>query len=127
MEDSKSFLKVGKPSHRLYSDFSIGRSGYNLSANIKVKEKRLNTLLWLSGNRHKENFDKLRSSCFECSVEKLGNGIIWERNDSNNSSWVIISYDADYTDKENWANQFMWFKENLEKFATFFKPEIAKI
>lgn len=127
MENSKSFLKVGKPSHRLYSDFSIGKSGFNLSANIKVKEKRLNTYLWMSGNNHKENFDELHSSCFARSLEALSNEIIWDRNDANNSSWVISNCEADYTNKEDWINQFMWFKENLEKFATFFRPEIAKL
>lgn len=127
MEDQKSFLKVGKPNHRLYSNISIGKSGIHLTANIRVKEKQLNTYLWLDGNKHKENFDKLYSNGFKRSVEIIGNEIIWDRNDANNSSTVAVSCNADYANKEDWERQFSWFKENLEKFANFFKPEIRNV
>lgn len=127
MENSKSFLTVGKPSHRLYSDFSIGRSGFNLSANIKVKEHRLYALIWIAGRNHKENFDKLYSNCFERSVSEFGSEINWYRNDNNNSSQVLISFQADFREREDWINQFQWFKANLEGFFNFFRSEIAKI
>jgi hypothetical protein len=127
MEDSKSFLKVGKPSPRLYLNFSIGKSGFNLSANITVKENRLNIFIWMDGKNHKEHFDKLYSNCFERSVSEFGNEIKWYRNDNNNSSQVFISFKANFRDKQDWANQFQWLKANLERFSNFFKPEIAKI
>jgi hypothetical protein len=127
MEDSKSFLTVGKPSPRLYSDFSIGRSGFTLVANIKGRENLIRIILWMAGKNHKENFDKLYSNCFEHSVSEFGNEINWYRNDNNNSSQVFISFQADFREREDWTNQFQWLKANLEGFSNFFKPEIAKI
>lgn len=127
MENNKSFLKVGKPSPRLYSDISIGRSGFTLAANIKVKENFIRVVLWMAGKNHKENFDKLYSNCFERSVSEFGNEINWYRNDNNNSSQVFISLEADFRKREDWINQLQWFKTNLEGFSNFFKPEIAKI
>ena len=127
MEDSKSFLKVRKPNQGLYYGFPIGRSGFTLSAHIKVKENTINVILWLDGKSHKEYFDELRANCFAGSVSELGSEINWFRNDNKNSSQIFITSDADYKAKEDWVNQFIWFKENLEKFANFFKPEIAKI
>lgn len=127
MEFNKSFLKVGKPSHRLYSNFSIGRAGFGLSASVRAKDKRIVTTLWLDGQNHKENFDKLRNVCLEKSFEQLGKDLVWNRNNENNSSTVFLTYNLDYTDRNSWESQFAWFKENLERFANFFKPEIAKI
>jgi hypothetical protein len=127
MENNKSFLKVGKPSPRSYSDFSIGRSGFTLAANIKTKEKLISVFIWMAGKNHKENFDKLFSNCFERSVSEHGTEINWFRNDSNNSSQIFISLKADFREREDWANQFQWFKTNLENFSNFFRPEIAKL
>ena len=127
MEDSKSFLKIGKPSPRLYSDISIGRSGFTLAANTKVKESFIRVILWMDGKNHKENFDKLFLNCYERSISEFGNEINWDRNDNNNSSQVIIGFKADFREREDWTNQFQWLKTNLEGFSNFFKSEIAKI
>lgn len=81
----------------------------------------------MSGDKHKQNFDNLRQICCERSIEEFGNDIVWFRNDKNNSSQVFISRIADYTNKEDWDEQFGWFKKNLERFSNFFKPEIAKM
>jgi hypothetical protein len=40
---------------------------------------------------------------------------------------VLISFEADFREREDWTNQFQWLKVNLEGFSNFFKPEIAKI
>jgi hypothetical protein len=127
MENNKSSLKFQTPSHRLYYNISIGRSGFTLCANIKAKENTLSVILWLDGKNHKEHFDKLSQNCFQHSAAELGNEINWFRNDNNNSSQIFITCSADYKNREDWVNQFVWFKGNLEKFADFFKPEIEKI
>jgi hypothetical protein len=127
MESNNSFQITQKPSQRLYYNISIGRSGFTLCANIRARGNIINTMLWLDGSNHKEKFDELKKNCFEHSISEFGSGINWFRNDDKNSSQILITCDADYTDKEDWGNQFMWFKENLEKFTKFFKPEIEKL
>lgn len=124
MEDRRSFLRIGTPSHRTYSNISVGKSGIHLTADIRVKSGQIVTYLWLDGPRHKENFDRLYSSCFDSSIEVIGSDVVWDRNDPNNSSTVAAVLDADYANREDWERQFSWFKENLERFHQFFKPMI---
>ncbi|CAN5619560.1 DUF4268 domain-containing protein [soil metagenome] len=126
LEAEKSFLRTRKPPHGLYYDFAIGKSGFGLNANVVGKGK-IATNLWLSGSKHKENFDRLRNNCYENSILEFGNEIVWSRNDGNNSSQVFISCNSNYTDKEDWLNQFAWLKGNLEKISNFFKPEIERL
>lgn len=126
LESEKSFLRIRKPPHGLYYDFAIGKSGFGLNTNVVGKGK-IAVNLWISGNRHKESFDKLRQNCYENSITEFGNEIIWFRNDDNKSSQVYINRNSSYSEKEDWEDQFKWLKENLEKFAKFFKPEIEKL
>lgn len=124
METNGSALKVGSPSDRLYSNFSIGSSKAHVVAYVKTREKTLNTYLWFSGPNHKENFDELLRRCSDRSREALGKDIVWNRNDGNNSAHVARISAGDYTDQADWPRQFAWFKENVERFAIFFKSEV---
>lgn len=128
MENHNSFLNCNKkPSQRLYYDISMGKSGFTLAANIKVKENAISVILWLDKKNHKENFDELSLNSSESSFLEFGNEINWFRNDNKNSSQISLTCVADYKDKKDWENQFLWFKEKLEKFAKFFKPEIERL
>jgi Domain of unknown function (DUF4268) len=127
MEQNRSFLKVKSPSFRPYIHFAMGKSGIGLGASVEVREKRNKIYIWLSGQGHKEVFDELKEICYRQSLDLFGNEIVWDRNEEKNSSLVFIARNADYTDKKDWNNQFIWFKEYTEKFSNFFKPEIAKL
>ena len=127
MEANGSFLKVKNPSFRRYIHFAMGKSGIGLGASVEVWERRIKVYLWFSGDGHKEIFDEVKENCSERSTEIFGREIVWYRNEANNSSVIFIARNADYTDRKDWNNQFIWFKEHIEKFSNFFKPEIAKL
>jgi hypothetical protein len=42
-------------------------------------------------------------------------------------SAVMLKSSADFSNKNDWKNQFLWFKDNLEKYTKYFKPKIAKL
>ncbi len=51
----------------------------------------------------------------------------WVRLDTKKMSAVGLKVKADFYSQEDQLRQFLWFKENLEKFTKFFKPIIQKL
>jgi hypothetical protein len=39
----------------------------------------------------------------------------------------MLKAPGDFADKNDWDNQFLWFRDNLERFTKYFKPKVAKL
>ena len=47
--------------------------------------------------------------------------------DGRKMSVVMLKSSSDFSNKNDWAKQFAWFKDNLERYTKYFKPKIAKL
>lgn len=127
MEANKSFLKMQSPLPQHWTNIAIGRSYFHLSATISSRSKTLSIWLNIVGDQAKENFNKLYKLAYERSLLEVDSNLLWDKMDGRKMSAVILKTTGNFTHKSEWANQFKWYKENLERFANYFKPLIEKL
>lgn len=127
LESAKSFVKMQNPLPQHWANIAIGRSYFHLSATVNSRDNSLNIWLNLTGERAKENYDKLREISYEISLKEVSKDLVWDRMEGRKMSAVMLKASGDFTDRGAWKEQFQWFKENLERFSNFFKPLVAKL
>lgn len=127
LEENKSIIRSHKPQPQHWTNVSIGKSNFHLSATVNSREKTISIWLNIQGLQAKENFDRLYSSFYEESKNILGEDIIWDKMDGRKMSAVMKTSKGNLNNKEDWENQFAWFKEYLELFINFFKQKIKDI
>jgi len=81
----------------------------------------------ITGEQAKENYDKLYETAYENSLTEVNKDLVWDKMDGRKMSAVMLKATGDFADKNDWDNQFQWFKDNLERFTKYFKPKVAKL
>lgn len=127
MEEKKSLVKMQNPLPQNWTNIAIGKSNFYLSPSVNSKDKSINIWLNIMGEEAKENFDKLYETTYESSLLEVHKDLIWDRMDGRKMCAVTLKLSADFSNRNDWKNQFDWFKDNLERFTQFFKPKIAKL
>ena len=127
LEENNSSIRSHKPSPQHWTNISIGRSHFHLSATVNSREKTISIWLNMQGLKAKENYDKLYNQFYSESLSFLGEDIVWDKMDGRKMSAIIKTTHGDLMKRDNWITQFAWFMENLEKFIEFFKPKIKEL
>ena len=127
MEDNKSFVKIHSPQPQHWTNAAIGRSNFHLSATVNSREKTISIWLNILGEDAEANYDKLHDIGYEQSLQEVNPDLVWDKMEGRKMSSVILKTDGDFTRKNNWQDQHLWFKDNLEKFTKYFKPLIKKL
>jgi hypothetical protein len=127
MEKNKSIVRMQNPLPQHWTNISIGKSNYTLSANVNSRENTLSIWLNIQVENASEAFDKLYELGFERSMIEISDQIEWNRMEGRKMSAVMLKTTGDFTDKNDWQRQFQWFKSNLEKFTQLFKPLIREL
>jgi hypothetical protein len=127
MDANSRVIKMQKPQPVHWANLAIGRSNFSLSANVSSRDNTISVWLNITGERAKEHYDILHTSYFEKSKIEISPEIIWARLDNKKMSGVGIKLNANFNNNEDRNRQFIWFRENLEKFTKFFKPIILKL
>lgn len=79
------------------------------------------------GDQAKDNYEKLYEVAYENSLSEVNKNLIWDKMDGRKMSAVMLKSSADFSNKNDWTQQFAWFKDNLERYTKYFKPKIAKL
>ena len=124
MAVNNSIVRLRKPRPRNWDRISIGRTDYHIAIAVNSRDKSINIWLTFIGARAKQDFDELYRTASAESYRVVHKDLIWDRMNRNKRSAVTLKENADFTDKTDWGNQFLWFKKNLEKFYMFFKPKV---
>lgn len=127
MEENGSFVKMQNPLMQHWTNISIGRSNFNLSPTVNSRDNSINIWLNINGDRAKDNFDFLYTNYYAKSLIEIHPDLSWDKLEGKKSSVIILKTPGDFTDRNDWNNQFKWFKEYIEKYSTFFRPKIAKL
>lgn len=127
MESNKSFVKMQNAQPQHWASIAIGRSHFSLSALVNSRDNSISINLNITGDDAKQNYDKLYNTAYNGSLAEVSNEIFWDKLEGRKMSIVSLRTSGNFTNKNDWDNQFQWFKENLEKFTTYFKPIISKI
>jgi hypothetical protein len=127
METKKSFVKMQNPLPQHWTNIAIGRSNFHLSASVNSRDNSINIWLNIMGDQAKENYDKLYSVGYESSFAEVNKDLVWDKMDGRKMSAVMLKAIGDFTDRNEWNNQFQWFKDNLERYMGYFKPKVVKL
>lgn len=127
MEDNKSFARMQTPLLQHWTNISIGRSNFHLSASVSSRDNSINIWLNIIGDNAKENYDKLYEIAYEKSLEEISEDLVWDRLEGRKMSVVMLKTTGDFLKRNEWTKQFIWFKDYLERFINYFKPKIAKL
>jgi len=127
MDENGSRIRMQKPQPQHWTNIAIGKSDFNISASVSTRDNTLSIWLNITGRNAKNNFDRLSEIAKNQSLDEIDNNLQWLRMDDKKQSAVILTTNGDMTKKSQWANQFQWFKDNLEAFTNVFKPIIKKM
>jgi hypothetical protein len=127
MEEKNSRTRITKPQPQHWMNLAIGKSNYCLTVSVNTKDNTISVWLDILGANAKTNFEKLKEINEERSYQEINEDVRWLRMDDKIQSAVILTVNGNMKNKNDWENQFEWFKEYLERFDRFFRPLIKSI
>ncbi len=127
LEKGKSEVRSKKPRAQHWMNFSIGRSGFHLSAVLNSREKNIGVQVYISHDNAKMLFEHLKRHKMEIE-EKLGYTLSWEGLPNRKACRVGYKKpNCDPRDEDQWQSHLEWFKSTLEKFNNVFRPYIREL
>lgn len=127
MEDNKSSVRMQSAQPQHWTNIAIGKTDYWLSATMNTREDTISIWLNISGEKSKENYEKLYSKSYQDSLDLISEDIVWDKMEGRKTSCVILKTSGSLSKKYDWNNQYEWFKLYLEKFMKVFKPVIKSL
>lgn len=127
MEDNKSSVRMQSAQPQHWTNIAIGKTDYWLSATMNTREDTISIWLNISGDKSKENYEKLYSKSYQDSLDLISEDIVWDKMEGRKTSCVILKTNGALSKKSDWNTQYEWFKLYLEKFMKVFKPAIKSL
>jgi hypothetical protein len=120
-------IRPQKPYPQHWMNFSIGRTGFLLSALLNSTEGRIGVDLYLSDDDAKAYFGLL-SQQKERIEEELGFSLNWmELPDRKACRLLLFLENVDPLDHARWPEYRKWMKEHLEQLNTVFRPLVRTL
>jgi hypothetical protein len=127
METNNSFVRLLGTPPKSWFNTAQDKGKYFLSVTVNSRDNSLNIWLNIIGEKAKEDFDKLCEIAYKDSLVEVNQDLKWYKIQAKVGCTVTLKAYADFMEKNDWANQFAWFKENLEKFDKFFRTKIKEL
>ena len=114
-----------EPPPRRWMRYPVGRTGFYLSATMKLSKNRIQTELYIFGDDAKAFFGLLKRQKDEIEKE-LGYSLGWEEFRYSGS---IASYcdPVDPMDEEDWPRQHKWLADRLNTMHRVFAPRVKDL
>lgn len=127
MEANQSPVTLRRPKERNWDDISIGTSDTYISFAVNSHDNSLNIRLTLRGPEAKNRLRQLHRIAYNESLRQVNSDLVYDFMEGRQRCAVTLKKKADYRIRNEWINQFKWFKENLERFDRFFRPLVNQI
>jgi hypothetical protein len=116
-----------KPQPQYWMGYSIGRSGFNLSAVMNRQKQYLRAELYISGDLAKTFFGLLKNQKVEVEGA-LGYPLDWEElPDARDCRIACYLSDVDPADKADWLRQHEWLAKRLNEMHRVFAPRVRAL
>jgi len=116
-----------RPRPRYWFDVALGRSGFGLSCIANVPSKKIGIRVYLSARRGGDAaLEQLLESKEEIENE-IGQKLEWNPNPEATDKVISLTYGADLSRKDKWAEYVTWMVEYIEKFKKTFAPRIKNL
>ncbi|MFZ2878911.1 MAG: DUF4268 domain-containing protein [Phototrophicaceae bacterium] len=127
LQNSNSFVKSQKPSTAHWTSYSIGRSGFHISALAGMTGGFISVELVLEPPQAKGFFRALSKE--KSAIEgAIGTSLDWRELPDKKMSIISIRKNGiDPTDRSHWPQYFVWLKQYVEAFDKTFRPRIKTL
>jgi len=116
-----------KPQLETWMSYSVGRSGFNLSAVMSLQKKWVRAELYISGVRAKPFFYLLKQKQSEIEGE-FGSALEWEELPEGTDSRISIYLrDTDPGNRTNWPQQNAWLARQLNEMHRVFSARVKAL
>jgi len=109
-----------------YLDFSVGRSGFGMSATMNTQKSFIRTNLICYGDLAWEHHDALLVQRSEIEQE-LGFKLEWPESRENKQPMISRTIQSDPTDESKWDEQVRWLRDSMVHLRRVFEPRIKSI
>jgi hypothetical protein len=127
MEENKSFVKLLGTPPKSWFNTSRDKGRYFLSVTVNPRDISLNIWLNIIGEKAKDDFDRLYEVAYNNSLVEINQDLMWNKMQAKAGCAITLKAYADFMERNDWTNQYAWFKENLEKFDRYFRPRIKEL
>ena len=119
-------LNSQKPAPQHWTNFTIGRSYFHISALVNTWEKKIGVALMLTGPDAKAYFHLLNNE-HDVIEQEFGEQLDWRENPGKKESGIWLRTDRDPSKLGDWQSQHGWLLEKLEKFHSVFAMRIKSL
>ena len=119
-------VRLVNPPTRAWTSFGIGRTYFQLWAQLSPREKQVSVELRLTGPESKAHF-ALLADMKENIEHEIGDKLEWAEQPTTNVSRIILAVNADPTDENDWPKQAHWIAEALERFTKAFRQRVRNL
>lgn len=127
IEKSKSSLRIPKPNGDYWKSFSIGRSGFAVTAMVLARDEWIGVQVTIYGERSKARFKLLEQRKAEIEAA-IGVPLEWRDLPNHKESqirWVRAGIDV--KNRETWPTISDWLIQATEKVLSVFRPIIKDL
>lgn len=127
MEESGSFVRCQKPGPQHWTNFSVGRSYFNLTARVTTRNNEIGVYLCIYGPDKQAHFNLLKENYKEQIESQIEMKLDWRALPDAKESHIETYYKADPADESKWPEQHEWIKNTVEKFHRVLSPIIKQL
>ncbi len=125
LESSGSFIRPGTPRSQNWMNFDVGHWRLRMTAFNNMREGGIGVQLIIREGDADVSYHTLYQQRGEIGSE-IGDALEWRELPEHKQGQVMLRrYNADPTNRAQWAEQHTWFKEKLEAFDRAFRPRIT--
>ncbi|MDR9395093.1 MAG: DUF4268 domain-containing protein [Roseovarius sp.] len=117
--------RSGRPQH--WQNYSVGRTGFRITASVNSRENRIRAELFLHSNDAKSFYHLLLEQRSAIESE-FGEKLDWDELPGRKGARISISKDGvDFSQTADWDLQHEWLAEHLEQFHRVFSKRIRDL
>jgi len=125
--ESNSILRPQKPLPQSWTNFALGRAHFGISASVNTRDNRIGVGIGLSGPNAKLHFAILQQGK-EAIESRIGDKLLWTNSSDNKTCGISLFKEVqDFTDQENWPEQYKWLQRKLEAFHGTFSDIVKNL
>jgi len=127
LQNNSKVIRPRKARAQHWASFSIGRSGFHLSATTNTRDGLIGVSLIIDGEHGKAHFHLLHERKDEIE-DSFGQELDWQEKPDKQQSWVYLgNIKSDPWDRDNWESQHQWLCSKLETYHQVFSPLIRDL
>ena len=127
LQNKSKIIRPRKARAQHWASFSVGRSGFHLSATTNTRDGLIGVSLIIDGEHGNAHYHLLFERKEEIE-DAIGQRLDWQEKPDKQQSWVYLGdAKSDPWDKDNWQSQHQWLCSKLEAFHKAFSPIIRDL